>query len=98
MLTMRLKTWMFIGAMLSVLLVAAAACGGSGDGPETSHGMDPAMDHTAAAAASPSPEQVIDLTLEKVRFAPDNILVPYGRIVQINMRNMDGAEHDFQVD
>jgi len=98
MLKTRLKTWMFITAMLPLLVVAGVACGGADDGRETSHGMDPAMDDTAAAAASPKPDHVIDLTLEQVRFAPDNILIPYGRIVQINMRNMDGAEHDFQVD
>jgi hypothetical protein len=44
---------MFIATTLPMLLVAAAACGGSGDDRETSHGMAK-MDDTAAAA-SPDP-------------------------------------------
>ena len=81
-------------AGLAAVVAVSAACGGSGNGGAASHGMDPAMTPPAA----PQADVVVGLVVQDLRYAPSTIAVRAGQTAQINMRNMDAMEHDFQVD
>lgn len=85
------------GLALTAIVAIAAACGGSSGSDPTPPESNATVDDTSAIDAPQEPDAVIDLTLELVRFVPDAIDIKAGQLVQINMRNMDGLEHDFQV-
>lgn len=85
-----------------VVVLVGAACGGSGG---SSGGMGPDMNMSTAASGDMStassgqqPDVVLDIAVRDVRYEPASIEVPAGKVVQIKMRNMDGVEHDMQVD
>jgi len=95
-----------LAVVLLIALGASAACGGSSDEP--SGGMDPNMDmdtpmDTPMANNTPmateEAEVVIDLKAQQLRYVPDTLEIPAGKIVMIRFENLDaGVEHDFQVD
>lgn len=80
-------------AALAVLVVVSAACGGSGSSSGGMNGMD-----MSTAPAGQQPDVVVDIEVRNVRYEPASFEVPAGKVVQINLRNMDGTEHDMQVD
>ena len=96
------KQWIALMVLAGVLIgtaVASAACGG-GENSATgnvSHGMDPSMDMSTPAGGQRA-DVVVDLAVRNLRYEPASIEVPVGKTVQINLRNMDGAEHDMTVD
>ncbi len=91
------RYWLAAVAGLAAAVAVSAACGGPGGGGAVSHGMDPAMTPPSAASL-PKPDVVVDLAIQDLRYVPSTIAVRAGQTVQINMRNMDAMEHDFQVD
>lgn len=50
------------------------------------------------AAAAPMPDAVIDVSVKNLRFTPEAIQIALGKTVKLTMRNMDGTEHDLQVE
>lgn len=87
----------FLGLAATAIVAIAAACGGSSGGDPVPPDSNAAADDASMGGSAEEPDVVIDLTLELVRFVPDAIDIKAGQLVQINMRNMDGLEHDFQV-
>lgn len=79
-------------AALAVLTVVGAACGGGGGSSGGMGGM--AMGTTTSGQ---KPDVVVDVAVRNMRFEPASLSVPGGKVVQINLRNMDGTEHDMQV-
>jgi len=97
------KKWI-AGMVLAAVLIGAgvvsAACGGGENSAPTgnvSHGMDPGMDMSTPAGGQRA-DVVVDLAVRNLRYEPATIEVPAGKTVQINLRNMDGTEHDMTVD
>jgi uncharacterized cupredoxin-like copper-binding protein len=97
------KEWTFktrtilVGLAVTAMVAIAAACGGSSGGDPAPPETNATADGPSASDAPQAPDVVVDLTLELVRFVPDAIDIRAGQLVQINMRNLDGVEHDFQV-
>jgi len=78
---------------LAALGLVSAACGGSGNSSGGMGNMD-----MGTVASGQGPDVVIDIGVRNMRYEPASIEVPAGKTVQLNLRNMDGMEHDMQVD
>lgn len=98
------KKWMVrmvgIGVLSGAVAVSAACGGGSAEsvpGGSVSHGMDPNMD-MGDSPSGQQPDMVVELAMRNLRYDPGSLEVPSGKTVRINLRNMDGTEHDMQVD
>lgn len=87
------KMFVVMTVVIGGAALVAGACGGGSSGD---HGMNGDMEQPGTAA---NPDVVIDLKATNLRFVPDAIEVPAGKVVRIDFTNQDkGTEHDFQVD
>jgi len=82
---MRTKRWIAIGLVVALAggAALASACGGTRQGTD----------------AGTTPDVVVRLQAQNVKFVPDVVDVPANKLVRIDFENGDaGTEHDFQVD
>ncbi|MBI5287586.1 MAG: cupredoxin domain-containing protein [Chloroflexi bacterium] len=82
--------WTIGLGLLSLVLAASAACGGSSQSTDSNG--------DAALQEGGEPDVVIDVSLKNLRFTPNTMQVTAGQTVQVNVTNMDGTEHDMLVD
>lgn len=89
---LRKKTlvWALGLGLMSLILAASAACGESAQGTDSKN--------EAASHDGGQPDVVIDVSLKDLRFTPEAVEVAAGKTVRINVRNMDGTEHDMLVE
>ena len=77
---------MAAASMVALALTIAACGGGNGDGD--AGGAEPAEDAV-----------IIVISAKNVKFVPDTVTVPAGKVVTITMKNLDkGTDHDFEIE
>lgn len=56
------------------------------------------MGEPTDSATTVAAESTVTIQAINAYFVPDNITIPAGKMVELKLENMDGQEHDLQVD
>ena len=83
-----------IGALVGVLVLAAAGCGGDDGGGSAAPATTAAATTTTAAAAGGAGED-IQLAAKGFKWDKTDLQVTAGSSVTVEVSNQDGAEHNF---
>jgi plastocyanin len=81
------------GALVGVLVLAAAGCGGGDGGGSASGTTAPAT--TAAATTAGGAGEDIQLTAQGFKWSTADLQLTAGTSYTVEVRNQDGAEHNF---
>jgi uncharacterized cupredoxin-like copper-binding protein len=80
------------GALLFAV-ISGACSGGDANG-----GHDAAGHETGTSTATTAAEVTVEVQAQGVRFKPNRIEIPAGKVVVVRLVNADAVEHDLQVD
>jgi plastocyanin len=78
------------GALVGVLVLAAAGCGGDDGGGSAAATSAPATSDAGGGAG-----QEIQLSAQGFKWSPTNLELTSGTGYTVEVRNQDGAEHNF---
>jgi plastocyanin len=80
-----------VGALIGVLVLAAAGCGGDDGGGSAGGGATT----TAAPATTAGGDNEIQLTAQGFKWSTTDLQLTSGTGYTVEVRNQDGAEHNF---
>jgi plastocyanin len=83
-----------MGALVGVLVLAAAGCGG-GDGGSAAATSAPTTTAAAATTAAGGGGEDIQLTAQGFKWSTTDLQLTTGASVTVEVRNQDGVEHNF---
>jgi plastocyanin len=88
---MRSLARLAVGALIGVLVLAAAGCGGDDGGGSAGGGATT----TAAPATTAGGDNEIQLTAQGFKWSTTDLQLTSGTGYTVEVRNQDGAEHNF---
>ena len=87
-----------IGALLTVGLLLLGACGTETPSVDTEAPMDAPTDAPDTPLMGGTPDRQLTIAFEDIRFAPAELTMPAGEVVEIEVENVGALTHDLTID